>query len=111
MPNIIKTRRFYLGQLLATPGVLTIGIEHETLLGALHRHTMCDWGDLDAEDWAQNEETMDTKGANLGRLFSVYNLPTSDGRKVKIYIITDNPFGRCEFVEGSHTTALLPEDY
>ena len=110
MPTI-KTRPFNLGRLLTTPGVLTSGIDQPVLLSALTRHARCDWGEMDPEDWGQNGETMNTKGANYGRLFSAYTLPTIDGRTCRIYIITDNPFNLSEFVERPETTVMLPEDY
>lgn len=58
------------------------------------RHQQGDWGELCAQDVAQNERSLQE-----GRLVSVYH----DLAGVKFYIITE--------ADRSVTTVLLPEDY
>ncbi len=90
------TPRFPLGQVVATPGAL------EELRAAaqapdlfLFRHQTGDWGELDEEDSAQNELSLE----HGYRLLSAYALTTS----AKIWIITE--------WDRSATTILLPEEY
>jgi len=67
----------------------------------LDRHASGDWGDLDPDDMAANDEA-----ARLGdgRLFSNYETP-EQGR---LWVITDDIRGEDE---GPITTVLSPEDY
>ncbi|RYD48344.1 MAG: hypothetical protein EOP83_26665 [Verrucomicrobiaceae bacterium] len=88
----INTPRFPLGRILATPGVLALGID---LLPYLRRHHCGDWGDLCDEDKAANGNALE-QGS---RILSHYNL----GNGVRIYIITE--------WDRSVTTILLPEEY
>ena len=81
---------------MATPGAL------EELRAAaqapdlfLFRHQTGDWGELDEEDSAQNELSLE----HGYRLLSAYALTTS----AKIWIITE--------WDRSATTILLPEEY
>ena len=83
---------FGLGQVVATPGALGLGID---LLRYLRRHAAGDWGDLDVEDRAANERAL----KDGTRVFSAYHLP-SGGR---LWIITE--------ADRSVTTFLLPEEY
>ena len=87
---------FDLGQIVATPGALDAmaktGDDPGVFLG---RHVTGDWGDLDAEDKAENDYSL----PRHLRLFSAYKL--SDGRKV--WVITE--------ADRSATTLLLPEEY
>ncbi len=83
-----------LGLVVATPGVLA-ELTEEDRLGALARHARGDWGDVDAEDWAENELSL-----NEGfRLLSAYH--SAGG--VKFWIITE--------ADRSITTMLLPIEY
>ena len=86
--------RFDLGRLTITRGALQ-ALDQQDVLVAVHRHVTGDWGDVDSEDWAANEQALreDT------RLVSVYH--SSVG--VKFYIITE--------WDRSVTTILMPEDY
>lgn len=84
--------RFPLGSIVATPGVLALGID---LHSYLHRHHCGDWGDLDSEDKESNEAAL--KAGE--RLLSCYQV----GRGKRIYIITER--------DRSVTTLLLPEEY
>ena len=87
---------FELGQTVATPGALRALAKAN--LGAwtyLQRHLVGDWGDLDREDAAANDEAV-RQGL---RILSAYTLPTQQ----RIWIITE--------ADRSVTTFLLPEDY
>jgi hypothetical protein len=61
----------------------------------LHRHVVCDWGDLDEHDRAVNDRSVKKRL----RLLSAYHL--WDG--TKIWIITE--------ADRSSTTILLPSEY
>lgn len=90
------TAKFNLGDVFITPGARD-ALSNSTNLpfGYLLRHQMGDFGDLDDEDKATNEEAL-----KLGnRIFSAYHL--EDG--TKIWIITE--------ADRSSTTILLPEEY
>ena len=100
MQNISKVSLFPLGQLVMTRGVAdkVAGDSDFALfcLRSLGRHAKGDWGDLGADDKAENQLAL--KEGNL-RIFSAYEqkgLP-------KIWIITES--------DRSVTTTLFPEDY
>ena len=82
-----------LGTIRATPGALE-RVDHEARLAALARHARGDWGDVDPEDWAENELSL----AEGFRLLSVYH-----SADVKFWIITE--------ADRSATTILLPSEY
>ena len=88
--------RFPLGQLLATPGALSLmhdnDVDPSTLL---QRHARGDWGTVCAEDAQSNEEAL----VCGDRLLSSYLLP---GGGV-IWIITE--------ADRSATTCLRPDEY
>ena len=105
---------FPLGRVLATPGAqqaLAIAEAHRghgarrTGAGApasdslvaslLARHVSGDWGQLDAEDQAANEQAL----AHGARILSAYDLATG----TRIWIITE--------ADRSATTLLLPGEY
>jgi hypothetical protein len=89
-------RRFPLGQLVATPGAIeAFTRNNQEPTEFLRRHWRGDWGELDAEDIAENELSL-KQGF---RLLSRYTL--ADG--TVIYIITE--------ADRSATTILLPEEY
>lgn len=67
----------------------------EDVQSALRRHHIGDWGVLDPDDQAANQEAL----AEDLRLFSVYH----DRNAIKFYIITE--------ADRSITTVMLPEDY
>jgi hypothetical protein len=85
---------FPLGRVVATPGALA-ELSHDEIQAALQRHHSGDWGDLDKDDWAENEKSL----LDGLRLLSVYRSAAG----VKFYIITE--WNR------SVTTVLLPEEY
>jgi hypothetical protein len=86
---------FSLGQIVATPGALTLmqeqGIDP---LALLSRHVRGDWGDLGEEDKQENELSV-KEGF---RILSAYG----EGEK-KLWIITE--------ADRSVTTILLPQEY
>jgi len=67
----------------------------------LDRQARGDWGDLDADDKAANDDAACTGD---GRLFSSYNTAEHG----TIWIITNDI---CSEVEGPITTVLFPDDY
>jgi hypothetical protein len=83
---------FSLGQVVATPGALHLGMNFYPYLP---RHQCGDWGELDAEDKAENDFSI----RNNLRLLSAYRAP--DG--TKFWIITE--------ADRSATTVLLPSEY
>jgi len=88
--------KFPVGQIVATPGALeALGEAHEVPSDVLHRHRLCDWGDLDQHDKRENDRALKTGD----RLLSAYKLSTG----VKVWVITEG--------DRSATTLLLPEDY
>ena len=90
----MKTPKFRLGRLLATPGVLA-QVPNDEMLAALSRHVSGDWGDVDEHDRSENELSL-KEGF---RLLSVYHTRS----RVKFWIISE--------ADRSATTCLLPEEY
>ena len=88
----MKSPRFLLGNVVATPGVLSLGLD---LNRYLQSHHCGDWGDLCNEDKELNEAAL----ATSERLMSCSQV--GDGKR--IYIITE--------ANRSVTTVLLPEEY
>jgi len=107
---LTNTARFALGQIVATPGALsllqTMGFSAAALIG---QHVHGDWGDSCPEDAATNEFAVTRRL----RLMSVYRLV--DGQKLAatpiakrsdlptLWIITE--------ADRSSTTLLLPAEY
>ena len=84
---------FPLGRIVATPGVLELGID---LAPFIRRHHCGDWGDgLCGDDKQTNEDAL----VAGDRLLSCYVVGGDD----RIYIITE--------WDRSVTTLLLPEEY
>jgi hypothetical protein len=95
MPKL-KSLPFTLGQVVATPSALAaLASSGQTPEALLTRHAQGDWGDLDEEDWRENNRSL----ARGLRLLSAYALP--DG--TKLWIITE--------ADHSATTLLLPDEY
>ncbi len=84
--------RFPLGQTVATPAAMALGID---LASYMHRHHCDDWGDLDKCDQQANEDAP----IHGDRILSHYKL--GSGRR--IYIITE--------ADRSSTCILLPEEH
>jgi hypothetical protein len=81
---------------VATPGVLeAFRTSGDDPLAYLVRHLAGDWGEVDAEDWQANEQSL----LRELRLLSVYRM--SDG--TRFWIITE--------ADRSATTFLLPDEY
>ena len=93
-PRTVKP--FGLGQLLATPGALA-AIERAGQVPAafVGRHAAGDWGEVCVDDWALNDEALESGG----RLLSAYS--TAKGER--IWVITESDL--------SATTLLLPDEY
>ena len=82
--------------MVATPGAIAFCDEHSIdVISLVRRHLIGDWGDLDADDKASNDEAVRTEAA---RILSMYKFPEG-----KIWIITE--------ADRSATTVLLPEEY
>jgi hypothetical protein len=91
---LISQSKFALGQLSVTSNALT-QIPMTDLSKGLCRHAIGDWGELDVEDKAANDEALSTGG----RIVSAYRSASG----LKFLIITE--------WDRSATTILLPEDY
>ena len=87
---------FELGRMVATPGALrAIEAAGQNPLEFIRRHANGDWGEIDDEDKAENEFSVQ-KGF---RILSAYT--TSAGER--IWVITE--------ADRSMTTILLPSEY
>ena len=86
-----------LGRVLATPGALrTLSEAGEDPLCLLARHASGYWGELDAHDRRENQQSL----KNGWRVLSSY--PIGVGGE-KVWVITE--------ADRSSTTILLPEEY
>jgi hypothetical protein len=94
--QIEKTPLFDLGQLVATPGALTV-LEKtgQNPMEFLSRHVTGDWGEIPEEDKQENQFSLE-KGF---RLLSSYRTTAGD----RLWVITE--------ANRSHTTLLLPDEY
>ena len=90
----MSSPKFALGRTVITPAALE-ALTDDDVRSALDRHHAGDWGELDAEDLAENELSL----AQGYRLLSAYT--SSSG--TKFWIITE--------ADRSVTTVLLPSDY
>ena len=89
------------GQIVATPACLSeLERAGQSLWEFLARHLSGDWGELDAEDKAANDEAL----KDGSRILSAYVLRTNQ----KIWLITE---ARGDNGEREATTGLLPEQY
>jgi hypothetical protein len=101
--NTRRYARFALGQVLATEGA-TDACSKELLIACLRRHSIGDWGDLEPEDVALNDQAT----LSGGRLLSAYTIDPARGLEVRhldntLWIITES--------DRSVTTFLLPSEY
>ena len=89
--------RFPLGRVVATPGAIA-AMEAAAVAPAdlLRRHVSGDWGDVPAEDAAENELSV-REGF---RILSSYTLP---GTNARIWLLTER--------DRTVTTFVLPEEY
>lgn len=97
----VTTPKFQLGRLLITPGAQeALEATGESPLAFIFgRHAKSDWGDVDAEDSALNDEAL----KDGSRLLSAYHL--KDGTKIWVITSAESDNGR------EATTILLPEEY
>jgi hypothetical protein len=92
----VQTTLFALGHVVATPGALeALKKASQEPQHFLLRHARGDWGEVAAEDAAENRFSL----ATGLRLLSSYTTAAGD----KLWIITE--------ADRSATTVLLPEEY
>ena len=97
----VNTPKFQLGQTLATPGALeALEQAGQSFWTFLAQHARGEWGQLDAEDAALNDEAL----KDGSRLLSAYLL--KDGTKIWVITAAEDDNGKREA-----TTILLPEEY
>jgi hypothetical protein len=96
MQETEKKPLFDLGQLVATPGALTV-LEKagQNPMEFLSRHVTGDWGEIPEEDKQENQFSLE-QGF---RLLSSYRTTAGD----RVWVITEG--------NRSHTTLLLPDEY
>ena len=88
-------------RILFQPGVIVItqgareALSQDDVLNSLVRHFGGDWGELDKQDWEENNRAL--KSGH--RLFSQYFTPEAR----KFWVITEH--------DRSATTILLPQEY
>ncbi|EBC1887742.1 hypothetical protein BU332_22890 [Salmonella enterica] len=88
-------RKFRLGQMLTTIGVLELCKHRHIDLGPLiDRHASGDWGDVDDAEREANEAALKTGG----RIVSIYH-----PHGVRVLIVTE--------ADRSQTVAMLPHEY
>ncbi len=94
--ELFRPGRFDLGQLVGTPGSFAaLAVAGHVPPEFLLRHKHGDWGELGAEDRAENERAL----RYGGRLFSAY----STRREERLWVITE--------WDRRATTLLLPSEY
>lgn len=98
-------KKFEIGRLVASRGIME-QIESEALSDndfrtfinkSFERYIKCDWGDLDEEDKALNDNAVERGDL---RILAAYIRPET---KEKIWIITE--------ADRSYTTILFPNEY
>jgi hypothetical protein len=94
MEFVFVPTKFAMGKIVITPGAADQLTELDVHV-SLCRHAQADWGDVDAEDWQANDQSLNGDA----RLLSAYR----DENGVKFWIITEG--------DRSATTILLPEEY
>jgi hypothetical protein len=93
--------KFEPGQIVATPGVLeALAQSGQEPTFFLQRHLQGDWGDVDLEDAAANEQAL----LDGSRLLSVYRTL----RATKLYVITE---AVGDDGNRASTCILLPDEY
>jgi hypothetical protein len=99
--SLNETKKFSLGRIVATPGVLEALRDAGQEAGEfLARHVTGDWGDLDEGDRHANDDAL----IDGSRLLSAYQ--TRKGEKIWIITEATNEFGLRYL-----TTLLLPSEY
>jgi hypothetical protein len=96
-----NTRRFDLGQIVATPGALEALEESgQTAAFFFDRHARGDWGEVDREDWGLNDLALQ----DGSRILSAYKTL----KAIKLWIITE---AADDAGHRAATTILLPDEY
>ena len=93
---------FPLGKTVATPGALAaLANSGEQPDRFIIRHATGDWGEVDREDWALNDEAVAHEGdeERMSRVLSAYTTKAGE----KFWIITE--------ADRSSTCLLLPDEY
>ena len=97
----VNQPKFQLGMTLITPGAQeALAATGESPWTLFARHVRGDWGTVDAEDAALNDEAL----KDGSRLLSAYRL--KDGTKIWVITEAEGDNGKREA-----TTILLPEEY
>jgi hypothetical protein len=97
----MTTPKFQLGQVVATPGaVAALQEAGQSPWEFLSKHLAGDWGVVDSEDKASNDEAIE----DGSRLLSAYLLRTGE----KIWVITE---ATDDHGHRAATTLLLPDEY
>ncbi len=86
--------KILLGRIVATPAALGT-VSQPDIVAALRRHASGDWGDVDPDDRAANDDAL----RSGERLLSVYRSATG----TTFWVLTE--------ADRSVTTVLLPDDY
>lgn len=98
--NVVAAK-FPLGEVVATPGALeAMRASGQTPDFFLDQHASGNWGVVDEEDWALNDQAL----KDGSRLFSVYRTL----RGVKLYVITE---AADDNGHRASTALLLPAEY
>lgn len=98
---VLKTPKFGFGRVVATPGAASALREAgQSPWEFLCRHLAGDWGGVDADDRAANDQAL----KDGGRILSCYSLKSGD----EIWVVTEaeDDHGR-----RASTTVLLPGEY
>ena len=101
----VTTPKFQLGRLLITPGAQEALAETgESVWTYFARHAQGDWGEVDAEDAAANDEAL----KDGSRLLSAYTLKFKNGESQRLWLITEAEDDNGVRVA---STALLSSEY
>jgi hypothetical protein len=96
MIAIQQKKNVPLGRIVATPAALkALKKAGQSPAELLDRHRQGDWGEVDGDDWALNDQAL----ADGSRILSAYWTATG----VRIWIITE--------ADRSSTCLLLPREY
>jgi len=103
----MKTKLFEIGTVVATPEVshdLTYGfLKRSFAMSCIHRHQICDWGDVNMADKVSNNKAVEEGG----RVLSSYKLNNPEleerGGVKELWVITE--------ADRSSTCLLYPNEY
>lgn len=92
----VRSPRFQLGKVVATPGAIDALAEAQTSVWELlSRHVSGDFGEVDAEDWQANLDAI----RDGSRILSAYTLKTGERQ----WVITE--------ADRSSSCCLRPDEY